>query len=56
MYVLIVAVYTALGGQFDKPPHQFAKFATLDLCENARRTIEANSHFGVDYVAICEPQ
>lgn len=56
MFILIVAVYTSLGGQFDKPPHDFAKFTSSEACETARRAIEANSHFGVDYVAICEPR
>ncbi len=56
MFVLIVAIYTSLGGSFDKPPHDFAKFKDASLCEMARLQVQAQSHFGVDYVAVCEPR
>ena len=58
MFVLIVAVYTALGGQFDRPPHRVAIFADLQTCQLEADTIEeTKSHpeLGVQFVAICAP-
>lgn len=54
-YVLIVALYTALGGQFDRKPHQFATFADLKSCQEAVARIEARSEFGWKFIAVCEP-
>ena len=55
MFELIVAVYTALGGQFDVRPHVFATFADHAACTDERKHVEGRSYMGVQFVAVCKP-
>jgi hypothetical protein len=54
--VLIVAIYTALGADFNTAPHEFARFKSYASCETAREHVETRSTLGQTYVAVCVPQ
>lgn len=52
-FVLVVAIYTSLGGQFDRQPHNYAWFATYDECKTAADHFESRGGGGSKYVGVC---
>lgn len=56
MYILIVALYSSLGGSFNVEPHEFARFNDLASCIAAQAHIEEQTMPGRKFVAICQEE